>query len=96
MVVRLKHVEYMDSAGVAVLLELIQAARSTNTDILIVEPSPASRRALGMVDIEALVTIYETIEECAECVHATVGTLREHLCTPDELSHAPGAGSHPG
>lgn len=85
MVIRLKHVGYMDSAGVAVLLELIQAARAASTEILIVEPSQASRRALGMVDIEALVTLYESMDECAECIKAPVSTVRGHLCTPEEL-----------
>lgn len=85
MVIRLKHVGYMDSAGVAVLLELIQAARAASTEILLVEPSQASRRALGMVDIEALVTLYESMDDCAECIHAPVSTVRGHLCTPEEL-----------
>jgi anti-anti-sigma factor len=88
LILRLKHVPYMDSAGVAVVLELIQAARATKTDLLVIEPSPAATRALGMVDIEALVNVYESVEECAECVAASAGMLRAHLYGPDELANA--------
>jgi len=88
LILRLKHVPYMDSAGVAVVLELIQAARATKTDLLVIEPSPAATRALGMVDIEALVNVYESVEECADCVAASAGMLRAHLYGPEELATA--------
>lgn len=78
-VLRLKHVPYMDSAGVAVLLELIGEAREVNCRVMVLEPSPAAARALGIVDLSDLITIYSSLDECAECMRLTPEAVRSQL-----------------
>jgi len=91
-ILRLKNVQYMDSAGVAVILELVQEARKTKTELLLLEPSPAAKRALGMIEIEALVNLYESMEECAECLNESAQEIRCHF-TDEKVAGASGRSS---
>jgi|GEM_PF-1990017 len=85
-IVRLKHVPYMDSSGIAVLLELFKATRKKHLRLSLLEPSEAVRQALGMVDFEALTPVYSTIRECAECTGIGISSLRSGLELNDRES----------
>ncbi len=95
LVLRLRHVPFMNSAGVAVFLLLIKEAFRRGIEVILLEPSPAARRALGMVDIEALATVYDTIEDCADCVSSTPSKLRQLLKVSDEQPMASSNGGAP-
>lgn len=78
-IVRLKHVPYMDSSGVAVLLELFKATHQRHVKLSLLEPSEATQQALDMVDFAALTPVYGSLRECAECTGITISSLRSGL-----------------
>jgi len=78
LIVRLAHVSYMDSAGLAVLLELVQAARKDNIHIVLLEPSEPAMRTLDMVELDALVQVCKSLDACANKTRLDIHDIRRH------------------
>lgn len=62
-VVDLAGVEFLGSAGVAVLLDLGDAARGRGGRIVLAAPSAAARRVLGLLRLERELPVCGTVEE---------------------------------
>ncbi|MCK6440318.1 MAG: STAS domain-containing protein [Planctomycetes bacterium] len=92
LLVRLKLVPYMDSSGVAVLLEVIKKAHDRGKRFAVLEPSAAAHKAMAIVDLDALVKVYPTIEDCASCTNFPCEQIRQSVCTDDELAQFAAAG----
>ena len=88
LVVRLKHVPYMDSAGVAVMLELLKEMRRRKGKVMVLEPSPSAKKALDIVDLPTLVDCYDSIEECAMCMRVSTMSVKTQVLSKEELQAA--------
>ena len=86
LIVRLKHVPFMDSSGIAVVLEAVKESRKRKKTLILLEPSQAVTRALGIVDVGTLVKICETVDSCAECMEESLETVRTSVLTPEEAA----------
>ncbi len=62
-VVDLAGVEFLGSAGVAVLLDLGDAARARGGRIVLAAPSAAARRVLGLLRLERVLPVRDTLDE---------------------------------
>ncbi len=58
--VELSEVEYMDSSGVATLVEGLRSAIKQKKDFAILSPSPAVRKVLNLARLENVFTILES------------------------------------
>ena len=58
--VDLAHVAYMDSSGVATLVEGLKAAGQAKTDFVILEPSQSVRKVLHLSKLDTVFTIRES------------------------------------
>jgi anti-sigma B factor antagonist len=61
--VDLSGVSYIDSSGVASLVEAFQAARKQNTRFALAEVNPAARRVLELARLDKVFTIHATVAE---------------------------------
>ncbi len=86
LVIRLKHVPYMDSSGLAVFLETIKSARQQGTEVVFLQPSETARKALEVVGLEALVKVYDSVQACSECTTLKPNAIRTNLYTREELT----------
>lgn len=66
--VDLSKVGYIDSSGVASLVESLQSARKVGSDLLLVAVSDGARRVLQLARLDKVFTICETIEDGIEKV----------------------------
>ncbi len=64
--VDLSSVEYIDSSGVASLVEGLQYARSNDLRFCLVGVSDAAMNVLRLARLEQVFTIYASLEECLE------------------------------
>ncbi len=64
--VDLSKVGYIDSSGVASLVESLQSARKAGSDLLLVAVSDGARRVLQLARLDKVFTICETIEDGIE------------------------------
>ncbi|MCX8064427.1 MAG: STAS domain-containing protein [Candidatus Hydrogenedentes bacterium] len=60
MLVELSNVEYMDSSGVATLVEGLRSAMKHKKEFYLVSPSPAVRKVLNLARLESVFTILES------------------------------------
>ena len=66
-VVNLKDVPFMDSAGVAVLVNLLKQSRQVGGDVRLVAPAnPTAMRILKLTKFDRVFAMFETVEEAAE------------------------------
>ena len=86
LIVRLKHVPFMNSAGVAVLLQIIKEAKEKSKQVAILEPSEAATKAMQIVDLEALIKVYDSVSECSQCTMLPEGAIRTNIYTREELA----------
>lgn len=61
-IVKLTEVTYMDSAGVAVLVEALQWAKKEKILLILAEPSKAARGVIQMARLEKFFMISENVE----------------------------------
>jgi anti-sigma B factor antagonist len=61
--VDLSAVDYIDSSGVASLVECFQAARGSGNGFALVSVSEAALRVLKLARLDKIFTIYATVEE---------------------------------
>ncbi len=61
--VDLSGVGYIDSSGVASLVESLQSARKIGTKLALVAVSDGARRVLGLARLDKVFTLCDTIEE---------------------------------
>jgi anti-sigma B factor antagonist len=61
--VDLSGVGYIDSSGVASLVESLQCARKVGTKLVLVAVSDGARRVLGLARLDKVFTICATVEE---------------------------------
>ncbi len=61
--VDLSKVGYIDSSGVASLVESLQSARKVGSDLLLVAVSDGAHRVLQLARLDKVFTICETIED---------------------------------
>lgn len=66
--VDLSKVGYIDSSGVASLVESLQSARKVGSDLLLVAVSDGALRVLQLARLDKVFTICETIEDGMEKV----------------------------
>ena len=62
-IVQLSQVEYMDSSGVATLVEGLRSAKKQKKSFQILSPSHAVRKVLNLSRLETVFTITESNEE---------------------------------
>ena len=67
--VDLSGVNYIDSSGVASLVEALQNGRKRGSDLFLVEVSDTVMRVFNLARLETVFTIFETLDEAL----ATVG-----------------------
>ncbi len=60
--VDLSAVSYIDSSGVASLVEAFQLAKRNQTDFALVSVNPAALRVLALARLDKIFTIYEDLE----------------------------------
>lgn len=58
--VDLSEVEYMDSSGVATLVEGLRSAMRQKKEFVLLSPSPAVRKVLNLARLESVFTISES------------------------------------
>lgn len=63
MLVELSGVTYMDSSGVASLVEGLQLAKKRKLDFALAGPSQSVRNVLGLARLDRVFTIHNTLEE---------------------------------
>lgn len=61
--VDLSQVSYIDSSGVASLVESLQQARKKDSRFSLVSVSDEARRVLSLARLDTIFTIYETIDD---------------------------------
>ncbi len=61
--VDLSRVNYIDSSGVASLVEALQNARKRGTDLFLVSVSETAMRVFKLARLETVFTIFDTIDE---------------------------------
>lgn len=61
--VEMSAVSYIDSSGVASLVEAYQTARKSNTPFALVEVSEAAMRVLQLARLDRVFSIHATLEE---------------------------------
>lgn len=66
--VDLSGVGYIDSSGVASLVESLQSARKVGTKLVLVAVSDGARRVLGLARLDKVFTICDTVDEGLEKV----------------------------
>ncbi|MBL6929244.1 MAG: STAS domain-containing protein [Rhodospirillales bacterium] len=66
MLVDMSAVTYIDSSGVASLVESLQAARKAGLNFALVSVSEAALRVLQLARLDRVFTIHATIEEALE------------------------------
>lgn len=64
--VDLSGVDYIDSSGVASLVECLQSARRVGSAMALVSVSDGARRVLQLARLDRVFTICETIEDALE------------------------------
>jgi len=62
LVVDLAAVAYIDSSGIAALVEAYQGARANATRLVLAAPSPAVLRVLKLARLDQIFTLAETVE----------------------------------
>ncbi|HOK09529.1 MAG TPA: STAS domain-containing protein [Candidatus Hydrogenedens sp.] len=62
-IIQLSTVEYMDSSGVATLVEGLRSAMKQKKSFKLSTPSPAVRKVLNLARLESVFTIIESNEE---------------------------------
>ncbi|GJL55049.1 MAG: anti-sigma factor antagonist [Nitrospirales bacterium] len=67
--VDLTAVTYMDSSGIASLVEAYQRAKKTNVAFVLISTSPAVLRVLQMARLDKVFTIHETLEHAQHAKH---------------------------
>lgn len=67
-VIDLAAVRYMDSSGVASLVEGLQRAREVGVAFVLASPSPSVRRLLDLSRLDRVFTLCETVEEALQAV----------------------------
>jgi anti-anti-sigma factor len=66
-ILNLSHLEFMDSAGMAVLVTHLKHVRQENGEVRLVLPaSEAARRILRLTRFDRIFDCYETIEEARQ------------------------------
>ncbi len=63
LLVDLSAVSYIDSSGIASLVECLQGARKAGLDLGLVAVSAAARRVLELARLEKVFTLHETLED---------------------------------
>lgn len=63
LLVQLSGVSYMDSSGVACLVEGMQAARKSGCDFALLEPSAAALEVLQLARLDQVFRLFATLEE---------------------------------
>jgi len=61
--VDLSGVEYIDSSGIASLVEAFQEARRRGSRFCLVAPSPAALRVFELARLDRVFTIHDTVED---------------------------------
>ena len=61
--VDLSGVGYIDSSGVASLVESLQSARKTGSNLILVAVSEGARRVLELARLDKVFTICDTVED---------------------------------
>jgi anti-sigma B factor antagonist len=61
--VDLSEVEYIDSSGIASLVEAFQKARKAGTGFALAAPNPAALRVLELARLDRVFRIYATLDE---------------------------------
>ncbi len=59
----LSAIDYIDSSGVASLVETLQTARKQGTDFTLAAVSPSALRVLQLSRLDKVFTIHETVED---------------------------------
>ena len=63
LLVDLSAVTYIDSSGVASLVEALQASRENGTDFALAAASESARRVLELARLDKVFTIYDTVDD---------------------------------
>ena len=63
LLVDLSSVSYIDSSGIASLVETLHSARQAGSALALVAVSAPARRVLELARLETVFTMYETLEE---------------------------------
>jgi len=66
LVVDLGSVTYMDSSGIATLVEGLQLTRTYGGALIIARPGPSIREVLGFAHLDKVFPIFDSIEEAVE------------------------------
>ena len=66
--VDLSDVRYIDSSGVASLVEILQTARKQGTDLALVAVSEGALRVLQLARLDKVFTICDTVEDGLDAV----------------------------
>jgi anti-sigma B factor antagonist len=65
-IVDLSRVTYIDSSGVASLVEALQAARKSGSEFALAACSEPTRRVLELARLDKVFTLHDTVEEALE------------------------------
>ena len=63
MLVDLSGVDYIDSSGIASLVEAFQKAKKAGTGFALAAPNPAALRVLELARLDRVFRIFATVEE---------------------------------
>ena len=63
LLVDLSAVTYIDSSGVASLVEALQASRKNGTDFALAAASESARRVLELARLDKVFTMYDTVDD---------------------------------
>jgi anti-sigma B factor antagonist len=64
--VDLSEVEYIDSSGIASLVEAFQKAKKTGSGFALAAPNPAALRVLELARLDKVFRIFATLEEALD------------------------------
>jgi anti-sigma B factor antagonist len=77
-------VQYMDSAGVEMLLHCVQEAMKRDGDLKLAAVSPAAATILELMRVDRLFETFETTDEAVESFHAfTMPAIPQTEALPD-------------
>jgi anti-sigma B factor antagonist len=70
-VINMEHVPYIDSTGLADLVEIIRASQRNGGSLCLSKPSPRVRELLILVKLTSVVEVFDSEEEAVESRRAT-------------------------
>ena len=74
-IIDLEHVEFLDSAGVAVMINGLRLARNSDGTLVLVQPGDQVRRMLRLTNLDQVLQTFTSVEDAVSLAPLGGGTI---------------------